>query len=83
MKEDYENAYKYYFQAVKQQPDHVLSQYGLGLMYIQREEHDKAIHALENVLTLHQDDCSTLRVLGSLYAQKDATHEKAKVTSSD
>eukprot|EP01112_Ceratiomyxa_fruticulosa_P010770 TRINITY_DN2864_c0_g1_i24.p1 TRINITY_DN2864_c0_g1~~TRINITY_DN2864_c0_g1_i24.p1 ORF type:complete len:1165 (-),score=325.28 TRINITY_DN2864_c0_g1_i24:196-3690(-) len=74
----YENAYKYYFQATKMQPDHVLAQYGLGQMHIQRGEYDKAIQVFEHINKLYPEDQSTLKVMGSLYALRDSPQDKEK-----
>lgn len=64
---EYDNAFKYYFQATHNWPEYTLAQFGLGQLHLHKEEFTKAIQSFELVLRYFPDNFETLRVLGSLY----------------
>ncbi|KAG1160549.1 hypothetical protein G6F37_003883 [Rhizopus arrhizus] len=65
--EDYENAYKFYSQALELNPDHILAQFGMGQTQIKRGEHDAAIEIFEKLHASQPDCIEVMKVLGSLY----------------
>ncbi|CAD6190371.1 unnamed protein product [Caenorhabditis auriculariae] len=84
LQKNFEKAFKYYYQSTQlNYGDLTLSFYGLGQMYIQRKEWDKAIDCFETVLTRIPNNADTLKVLGSLYAHTnpdEAKLQKARET---
>uniref|UniRef100_A0A914EKH2 RNA polymerase-associated protein CTR9 homolog n=1 Tax=Acrobeloides nanus TaxID=290746 RepID=A0A914EKH2_9BILA len=71
-KEDYDRAFRYYYQATQfNHPKFVLPLYGLGQIYIHREDYDNAIITFEKILKITPNNFETLKVLGSLYAHSD------------
>uniref|UniRef100_A0A0M3KHN1 RNA polymerase-associated protein CTR9 homolog (inferred by orthology to a human protein) n=1 Tax=Anisakis simplex TaxID=6269 RepID=A0A0M3KHN1_ANISI len=56
-----------------------LPYFGLGQMYVHREELDNAIICFEKVLKLHPSNYDTLKVLGSLYAHSEPIEQKEKL----
>lgn len=73
-----DTAFKHYYQATKLAPTFVLPQFGLGQMYIHKAEREKASECFERVLRVQPDNYETLRILGSLYGQSDASKKRAK-----
>ncbi|CAO3693034.1 unnamed protein product [Rhizopus stolonifer] len=64
---DYENAFKFYSQALELYPDHVLAQFGVGQMQIQRGETTAAIEIFEKLQTTQPQSVEVIKILGSLY----------------
>ncbi|CAL2036808.1 unnamed protein product [Caenorhabditis brenneri] len=65
----YEGAYKYYYQARQaNNGEHTLAHYGLGQMYIHRNEIEDAIKCFETVHQRLPNNVDTMKILGSLYA---------------
>ena len=80
----YERAMQFYQEAVKRAKegqytregigvDYVLPHFGLGQMYLWREQYDNAIASFEEVIKSAPDDYDTLKVLGWLYAKQGQT----------
>ncbi|UMM24638.1 hypothetical protein L5515_004773 [Caenorhabditis briggsae] len=65
----YDGAYKYYYQARQaNNQEHTLAHYGLGQMYIHRNEIEEAIKCFEVVHQRLPHNTDTMKILGSLYA---------------
>lgn len=78
---DFNEAFQYYHQAsLYASPNFVLPQYGLGQMYIFRNDNDNAANCFEKVLKAHPGNYETMKILGSLYAnsQDQSKREEAK-----
>lgn len=74
---DYINAFEYYYKSTTfGGSQSFLAYYGLGQMYIHREDYDSAIQAFETVLTTHPDNFETLKILASLYARSSSQSKK-------
>ncbi|KAL3097804.1 hypothetical protein niasHS_000539 [Heterodera schachtii] len=77
-KQDYHHAFQFYYQATTlSHPKFVLPYFGLGQIYIYREEYENAIVAFEKVLKMVPNDIDTLAVLGSLYT--NVPHKDPKI----
>ncbi|KAL7074104.1 hypothetical protein ACQ4LE_006593 [Meloidogyne hapla] len=75
---DYQHAFQFYYQATTLcHPKFVLPYYGLGLIYIHREDYENAISAFEKILKTVPNDLDTLAVLGSLYV--NVQHKDPKI----
>lgn len=69
-KKEYDNAFEYYYKATQfGGSQFFLAHYGLGQMYIHRQEMDQAIQAFETVLKTNPGNHETLKILASLYAR--------------
>lgn len=67
---DFDQAFQYYYQATQfASPTFVLPQFGLGQMYINRNDTENAAQCFEKVLKAHPDNYETMKIIGSLYAQ--------------
>ncbi|RWS11596.1 RNA polymerase-associated protein CTR9-like protein [Dinothrombium tinctorium] len=78
---DYDQAFQYYYQATQfASPNFVLPQFGLGQMYIHRNDTENASLCFEKVLKAHPGNYETMKLLGSLYAQSNnqAKRDQAK-----
>lgn len=78
---DFDQAFKYYYQATQfALPTFVLPQFGLGQMYIHRNDTENASQCFEKVLKAHPDNYETMKIIGSLYAQSNnqAKRDQAK-----
>lgn len=74
---DFDQAFQYYYQATQfASPQFVLPQFGLGQMYIHRNDLDNASQCFEKVLKIHQGNYETMKILGSLYAQSNNATKK-------
>ncbi|KAK4337088.1 hypothetical protein RND71_044189 [Anisodus tanguticus] len=74
---DFDQAFQYYYQATQfASPAFVLPQFGLGQMYIHRNDLDNASQCFEKVLKTHEGNYETMKILGSLYAQSNNTTKK-------
>ncbi|XP_018496756.1 LOW QUALITY PROTEIN: RNA polymerase-associated protein CTR9 homolog [Galendromus occidentalis] len=70
VQEDYDQAFQYYYQATNfASANFVLPHFGLGQMYIAREDNENAMSCFETVLKANPNDYETMKILGSLYAQ--------------
>uniref|UniRef100_A0A914MTH3 Uncharacterized protein n=1 Tax=Meloidogyne incognita TaxID=6306 RepID=A0A914MTH3_MELIC len=75
---DYQHAFQFYYQATTLcHLKFVLPYYGLGLIYIHREDYENAISAFEKILKTVPNDLDTLAVLGSLYV--NVQHKDPKI----
>lgn len=72
VQKDYENAFQYYYQATQfASPNFILPHFGLGQMYIKREDTENAAQCFEKVLKAQPNNYETMKILGSLYASSD------------
>ncbi|KAI8097879.1 uncharacterized protein B0P05DRAFT_593288 [Gilbertella persicaria] len=65
--QEYDNAYKFYSQALELQPDHLLAQFGMGQMQLKRGAHNTAIEIFEKLYKSEPECVEIIKVLGSLY----------------
>jgi len=66
--QQYDDAFKHYGEALQLNPDHILSQFGIGQLHLKRGEIDQAIQFFDKVYTTEPRCIEALKVLGSLYA---------------
>eukprot|EP00912_Choanoflagellata_sp_UC4_P002435 UC4_evm1s1540 len=66
-KEDFEAAFRHYYQATVLAPDFILPHYGLGQMYLFKQDNAKAVSCFEKVHEAHPKNYETLKILASLY----------------
>ncbi|KAI9248923.1 hypothetical protein BY458DRAFT_550823 [Sporodiniella umbellata] len=64
---DFENAFKFYTQALELYPDHLLAQFGVGQMQIQRGELTTAVETFEKLHIAEPQAIEVTKILGSLY----------------
>ncbi len=73
----FDQAFQYYYQATQfASPSFILPHYGLGQMYIQREEIENAAQCFEKVLKAQPGNYETMKILGSLYAMSDSEEKR-------
>ncbi|TKR78211.1 hypothetical protein L596_019056 [Steinernema carpocapsae] len=66
---DFDKAFRFYYQATQfASQSFVLPYYGLGQVYIHRDDLDNAIMCFERVLKAFPNNYETLKIMGSLYA---------------
>eukprot|EP00123_Amoebidium_parasiticum_P014534 comp22541_c1_seq1/m.34251 comp22541_c1_seq1/g.34251 ORF comp22541_c1_seq1/g.34251 comp22541_c1_seq1/m.34251 type:complete len:1057 (-) comp22541_c1_seq1:62-3232(-) len=65
----YDQAFQFFFQAVKFNPELLPAQYGLGQMYIYKNQLKQAAECFEKVQKTLKDSYETMKILGSIYAQ--------------
>ncbi|KAF0984053.1 hypothetical protein FDP41_007968 [Naegleria fowleri] len=71
IEKEYSRAFGFYYRIISSHwSGHTLAHYGLGQMYIQRNEIDNAINEFETVLKTEPENLETNRILGKLYARK-------------
>uniref|UniRef100_A0A8B9FSI0 RNA polymerase-associated protein CTR9 n=1 Tax=Amazona collaria TaxID=241587 RepID=A0A8B9FSI0_9PSIT len=71
-KEDYDQAFQYYYQATQfASSSFVLPFFGLGQMYIYRGDKENASQCFEKVLKAYPNNYETMKILGSLYAASE------------
>lgn len=71
VQEDYDQAFQYYYQASQfASTNFVLPQYGLGQLYIKRNDIDNACASFEKVLKVFPGNYETMKILGHLYASQ-------------
>jgi len=75
---EYDQAFRHYYQATKLSPTFPLSWYGLGQMYIHKDDRQNASECFEKVLKFHPDNYETLKILGSLYGRSDNERKREK-----
>ena len=88
--DDFENGFRHYTQACKLDSSLMLAQYGLGQMYLQQKDYNKALECFELVQTQAPNNYETLRILGSLYAKQhrkeqalEKLHQVVKINPND
>lgn len=65
--QEFDNAYKFYSQALELNEHHLLAQFGMGQMKLKRNEHNAAIEIFEKLLKAEPECVEIMKVLGSLY----------------
>ncbi|BHF72144.1 protein required for normal CLN1 and CLN2 G1 cyclin expression [Sparganum proliferum] len=79
MEGDYDKAFQYYYLATQfASPTFLLPFYGLGQMYLHRNDLEHAAIAFEKVLKAYPNNYETLKILGSLYAQSNKLDKRAQ-----
>ncbi|KAF6205513.1 hypothetical protein GE061_019686 [Apolygus lucorum] len=74
---DYDQAFQYYYQATQFAPPmFVLPHFGLGQMYIYREDSENAAQCFEKVLKVQPGNYETMKILGSLYASSSSQSKR-------
>ncbi|KAI9475952.1 MAG: hypothetical protein EXX96DRAFT_283036 [Benjaminiella poitrasii] len=66
--QEFENAHKYYTQALELNAKHVLAQFGLGQMQLKHGEYNAAIEIFEKLHKSEPASVEVMKILGSLYA---------------
>ena len=67
---DYENAFRFYTQASRQDGSFILVQFALGQMHLNQKDISKACQCFESVLEKHPSNYETLKILGSIYTKQ-------------
>ena len=75
---EYDNAFKHYYLSTKLSPMFPLAWYGLGQIYIQKQDRQNASECFEKVLKFYPDNYETLKILGSLYGRSDNDRKRDK-----
>ncbi|CAF1180570.1 unnamed protein product [Rotaria sordida] len=76
---DYEEAFRYYYQATHLAPEKfVLPLFGLGQMYLQREDTTNASDCFEKILKIHPNDHESMKILASIYAESNDQDKRDK-----
>uniref|UniRef100_A0A5K3FBW5 TPR_REGION domain-containing protein n=2 Tax=Mesocestoides corti TaxID=53468 RepID=A0A5K3FBW5_MESCO len=76
---NYDKAFQYYYLATQfASPSFLLPFYGLGQMYLHRNDLEHAAIAFEKVLKAYPNNYETLKILGSLYAQSNKLDKRAQ-----
>ncbi|VDM34900.1 unnamed protein product [Hydatigera taeniaeformis] len=76
---NYDKAFQYYYLATQfASPNFLLPFYGLGQMYLHRNDLEHAAIAFEKVLKAYPNNYETLKILGSLYAQSNKLEKRAQ-----
>ncbi|UJR10596.1 hypothetical protein I4U23_014793 [Adineta vaga] len=76
---DYEEAFRYYYQATHLAPEKfVLPLFGLGQMYLQREDTTNASDCFEKILKIHPNDHESMKILASIYAESSDQDRRDK-----
>ncbi|GAA52741.1 RNA polymerase-associated protein CTR9 homolog [Clonorchis sinensis] len=79
MQENYDNAFQYYYLATQlASSNFILPFYGLGQMYLHRNDLEHAAVSFERVLKDHPTNYETLKILGSLYSQSNKPDKRAQ-----
>ncbi|ORE11726.1 TPR-like protein [Rhizopus microsporus var. microsporus] len=65
--QNFEDAHKFYAQALELNPDHLLAQFGMGQMLLKRGERKPAIEIFEKILKAEPECAEVMKILGSLY----------------
>lgn len=65
--QEFDNAHKFYSQALELNPDHLLAQFGMGQMKLKRNENNAAIEIFEKLYKSEPECVEIMKVLGSLY----------------
>ncbi|CAF0876803.1 unnamed protein product [Adineta ricciae] len=76
---DYEEAFRYYYQATHLAPEKfVLPLFGLGQMYLQREDTANASDCFEKILKIHPNDHESMKILASIYGESSDQDKRDK-----
>ncbi|KAL5964577.1 hypothetical protein TSMEX_007696 [Taenia solium] len=76
---NYDKAFQYYYLATQfASPNFLLPFYGLGQMYLHRNDLEHAAIAFEKVLKAYPNNYETLKILGSLYAQSNKLDKRTQ-----
>ncbi|CAF3361322.1 unnamed protein product [Rotaria socialis] len=76
---DYEEAFRYYYQATHLAPEKfVLPLFGLGQMYLQREDTANASDCFEKILKIHPNDHESMKIVASIYAESSDQDKRDK-----
>ncbi|VDN08031.1 unnamed protein product [Thelazia callipaeda] len=76
---NFEKAFQHYYQSTQfASSNFVLPYFGLGQMYIYREDYDNAVQCFEKVLKSCPANYDTLKILGSLYAHYELGNQKER-----
>ncbi|KAF1795976.1 hypothetical protein V8B55DRAFT_1454269 [Mucor lusitanicus] len=65
--QEFDNAYKFYAQALELNPHHTLAQFGMGQMQLKKGENNAAIEIFEKLHKAEPECVEIMKVLGSLY----------------
>ncbi|KAI9251267.1 hypothetical protein EDC94DRAFT_621906 [Helicostylum pulchrum] len=65
--QEFDDAYKFYSQALELNPDHILAQFGMGQMQLKRGENNAATEIFEKLHKSEPECVEIMKVLGSLY----------------
>ncbi|CEP12047.1 hypothetical protein [Parasitella parasitica] len=65
--QEFDNAHKFYAQALELNPQHTLAQFGMGQMQLKKGENNAAIEIFEKLLKTEPECVEIMKVLGSLY----------------
>ncbi|EDV28497.1 uncharacterized protein TRIADDRAFT_19990 [Trichoplax adhaerens] len=80
--QDYDQAFKYYYQATQfADSNYVLPHFGLGQLYLARNDPTNAASSFEKVLKVQSDNYESMKILGSIYARSnnEEKRERAKI----
>ncbi|RDD42841.1 RNA polymerase-associated protein CTR9-like protein, partial [Trichoplax sp. H2] len=80
--QDYDQAFKYYYQATQfADSNYVLPHFGLGQLYLTRNDSANAASSFEKVLKVQSDNYESMKILGSIYARSnnEEKRERAKI----
>ena len=76
---NYETAFKYYYRITSRLwPEYIPARFGLGQLYIQRNDIDKAIEEFEYILKVEPENLETNEILGNLYAKRRESKKALK-----
>lgn len=79
VQEDHEQAFQYYYQSTQfAPPNYVLPHFGLGQMYIARNNLKEAAEHFEKVLKVAPNNNETIKILGCIYAQQADADDKKR-----
>ncbi|VDP76196.1 unnamed protein product [Schistosoma mattheei] len=79
IQENYDNAFQYYYLATQlASSTFILPFYGLGQMYLHRNDLEHAAMSFERVLKDNPNNYETLKILGSLYAQSNKPDKRTQ-----
>jgi RNA polymerase-associated protein CTR9 len=65
--QEFDNAHKFYAQALELNPDHILAQFGMGQMQLKRGENNAATEIFEKLHKSEPECVEIMKVLGSIY----------------
>ncbi|KAG1063586.1 hypothetical protein G6F42_027179 [Rhizopus arrhizus] len=65
--QEFDNAYKFYAQALELNPHHSLAQFGMGQMQLKKGENNAAIEIFEKLHKAEPECVEIMKILGSLY----------------
>ncbi|KAI8983855.1 hypothetical protein BDB01DRAFT_118794 [Pilobolus umbonatus] len=65
--QEFDNAFKFYTQALDLNPDHLLAQFGLGQMQLKKQEYTSSIEIFEKLHKAVPECAEVINILASLY----------------